>query len=265
MKKTIGLIALAVMLFLGGQALAQTRSAFFLGASIPLKDYAEFDGFNKFALTSTNVDDNDAAAGIGANVGFKWYFNVGVKGLGVMLSADGFYNGPNADLKTAYRERESNYDGQFIDGSFKYNTKPQYFNVPIMLGLNYIYHVNPSFGIYAEAGVGGNMRFITKTETLEQGSLLDQVSLFNYRVITTQCYEMGFGFAYQAGIGIEVARNFVIGCSFYDLGKTKVKGEGTTFTRTTIGDNTSTKTENSYNTFGTVHPMMILGRIAFCF
>ena len=259
MKKTFSLIALAVMLFMGGQAMAQTRSAIFLGASFPVKNYAVFNDFNDFALTSTDTDD--AGAGIGANVGFKWYFNVGVKGLGIMLSADGLYNGPNANLKTAYREKETNYDGQFIDGSFKYNAKPQYINVPIMLGLNYIYYVNTSFGIYAEAGLGGNMRFITKMETLEKGNLSDAV----IKVITTQGYDMGFGFAYQAGIGIEVARNFMIGCSFYDLGKTIVKGEGTTYTRTTIGDDASSKTENSYNTFGTVHPMMILGRIAFCF
>ena len=259
MKKSFRLIALVVMLFMGGQAMAQTRSAIFLGASFPVKNYAVFNDFNDFALTSTDTDD--AGAGIGANVGFKWYFNVGVKGLGIMLSADGLYNGPNANLKTAYREKETNYDGQFIDGSFKYNTKPQYINVPIMLGLNYIYHVNSSFGIYAEAGLGGNMRFITKMESVNKGSLLGVET----KVTSTQCYDMGFGFAWQAGIGIEAGRNFMIGCSFYDLGKTQIKGEGTTVTRTKIGDSYNSQTDTSYNTFGTVHPMMILGRIAFCF
>ena len=212
-------------------------------------------------MTSTDASATFGGAGVGFNAGLKWYFNVGVKGLGVMLSVDGFYNGPNSELKTAYREQETNYDGQFIDGSFKYNATPKHINVPIMLGLNYIYHVNPNFGIYAEAGVGGDMRFITKMESVNQGSLLGAQN----KVTTTQTYDMGFGFAYQVGAGFEVAKNLVIGCSFYDLGKTQVKGDATTITKTTIGDNTTTKTDESFNTFGKVHPMMVLGRIAFSF
>ena len=55
---------------------------------------------------------------------------------------------------------------------------------------------------------------------------------------------------------IEVAKNLVIGCSFYDLGKADVKGE------TVIkGDPNSPRA----TMWGTVHPMMILGRIGFSF
>ena len=61
---------------------------------------------------------------------------------------------------------------------------------------------------------------------------------------------MGFGFAYQVGAGFEVAKNLVIGCSFYDLGNTVVKGS----VNDRIVDN-----------FGTVRPMMIMARIGFSF
>ena len=257
MKKSFRLIALAVMLIMGGQAMAQTRGAMLISGAFPMSDFAEFDGFDDFALMQ--VDEEDAGAGIGFSVGFKWYFNVGVKGLGVMLSADGIYNGPNANLKAAYREKENHYDGPFVDGSFTYNATPKHINVPVMLGLNYIYHVNPNFGIYAEAGLGGDMHFLTKMESVAQGSLLGVEN----KVTTTQKYDMGFSFAYQAGIGIEVARNLVIGCSFYDLGKAQVKGDETVVTK--LAGSTSASTKENYNTFGTVHPYMIMARIGFSF
>lgn len=262
MKKTFRLIALAVMLIMGSQAMAQTRGAMFLGASFPVKDFGDFDGFNEFALTTTDADDDDAGAGIGFNLGLKWYFNVGVKGLGVMLSADGFYNGPNAELKSAYREAESSFNGNIYNSSFSYNSKPQYFNVPVMLGLNYIYHVNPNFGIYAEAGVGGNMRFVTEMETIGISKFSVLGIEGQTKTTTTQKYDMGFGFAYQAGIGIEVAKNLVIGCSFYDLGSTRVKGDQTI---KVVENNGNPAVTNKYYEYGKVHPMMVLARIGFSF
>ena len=256
MNKLKSLIVLSLMLFLGGQMMGQTGGTFFLGASFPMGDFGEFNGFNEFALTQ--YGESDAGAGIGFNLGFKWYFNVGVEGLGVMLSLDGFYNGPNADLKAAYRDMESSYNGHIFNGSFKYVSKPQFINAPIMLGLNYIYHFNPNFGIYAEAGAGGNFRFITGMETVGKSEVLGVET----QTTTTQKYDMGFSFAYQAGIGIEVAKNLVIGCSFYDLGKANVKGEQTTRVKTQNLDPTTT---SKYQELGKAHPMMILARIGFSF
>lgn len=256
MKKLVKVFALAVMLVIGGQAMAQTRGAMFLSASFPVKDFADFESFNDYALTSIDVDDDDAGAAIGFNVGFKWYFNVGVEGLGVLLSLDGFYNGPNADLKEAFRNKEGMFDGNIYTSSFGYNYTPRYVNVPAMLGLNYIYHLNPNFGIYVEAGAGGNLRFITDMEYVTEKSLDFLGITINSDTKVTNNYDKAFSFAYQVGAGIEVAKNLVIGCSFYDLGKADVKGE------TVIkGDPNSPRAK----TWGNVHPMMVLGRIGFSF
>lgn len=262
MKKIVKVLALAAMLVMSGQAMAQTRGAMFLSASFPMKDFADFDGFDEFALTSVGQDD--AGANIGFNVGFKWYFNVGVEGLGVMLSLDGFYNGPNSDLKSAYRSAESSYQGILVEGSFKYNSTPKYINAPGMLGMNYIYHFNPNFGIYVEAGAGANLRFITSMETVEHGQFHIGNASYERVVKNTQKYDMACTFAYQAGVGIEVAQNLILGCSFYDLGKAEVKGEYTSKVTNKDGSTTPT-TSTEYKTFGTVRPIMILGRIAFSF
>ncbi len=183
--------------------------------------------------------------------------NVGVKGLGVMLSLDGLYNGPNSDLKADYRNGQ--WGGDYVSGSFSYNATPKYINVPAMLGLNYLYNINPQLGIYAEAGVGGNMRFITEMESV--GTL--NTFGIESSVKTTQKYDNAFSFAFQAGLGFEIAKNLRIGCSIYNLGKADVKGEETVKT-TTLNDNIS-NTKTDYRTFGSIQPIMVLGRVGFSF
>ena len=259
MKRLVKVFLLAVIMIMCGQTMAQSRGNMFVGASFPMKDYAEFDGFNEFALTTLDIDEKDAGAGIGFNAGIRWYFNVGVKGLGVMLSVDGIYNGPNPNLKTAYRNSEGQIGNQIIGGSFKYNSTPKLFNVPAMLGLNYIYHFNPNLGIYIEGGAGGNFRGITEMETITKGTIAG----IETQVRETQKYDIAISFAYQAGIGFEVAKNLVLGCSFYDLGKAAVKGDNIKKT-TTLNDN-NTQTTEQYRTMGSIHPLMILGRIGFSF
>ena len=238
--------------------MAQTRGAMFLSASFPtFTDYAEFDDFHDLALISQDCDDG--GAGIGFNLGLKLYFNVGVEGLNVMLSLDGFYNGPNSDLKAAYRNQEGYIGGQYFGSGLQYNATPKYINSPFMLGLNYIYHFNPNFGIYVEAGAGANGRFITSMETVRKYEVLGVET----QQTTTQKYDNAFTFAWQGGLGIEVAKNLVIGVSVYDLGKADIKGEETIKTKT-LNDNV-TVTDQRYNTLGHIHQVMLLGRIGFCF
>ena len=262
MNKLLKVFAMTLMLVLGGQAMAQSRGAMFLSATFPMKDYAKYDGpfYGNFALTTPSV--SDAGAGMGFNAGLKWYYNVGVKGLGVLLSVDGFYNGPTKELKNTYRDQEGAAGGQFIGGSFNYNATPKYVNIPAMLGLNYIFHFNPNLGIYIEAGAGGNLRLITDMETVTKGTLFGVET----QVTEIQDYEKAFSFAYQAGIGFEVAKNLVIGCSFYDLGSAVVESEHKSKTKTLVNNEYVTETAiPTQNSYGTIHPIMVLGRIGFSF
>ena len=257
MKKLAKVFALAVLMVMGSQAMAQTRGAMFLGASFPMGDFGDFGGFNEFALTQ--YGESDAGAGIGFNAGLKWYFNVGVKGLGVMLSVDGFYNGPNSDLKTAYRNGKLWYDGFGSElENFSFNSTPKYINVPAMLGINYRYYLNPNFGIYVEAGAGGNLGLITDMET----TFDSHVSAIHGKYKVTTSYDKAFSFAYQAGAGIEVAKNLVVGCSFYHLGARQVEGSRTT---KMVDGNATPINKTEYLEYGEVTPIMVLGRIGFCF
>jgi len=239
MNKLVKVFALAAAMVFCGQAVAQTRGAMFLSAAFPMKDYAEYD--DGFALIS---DEDDAAASLGFNAGVKWYFNMGVPGLGVLLSIDGFYNGLNEGAKNFYKNRENALD---LLGNNVTISTPKYFNVPVMLGLNYMHHFNSNLGLFIEAGAGGDARFITNySESYKD--VLGEKHTGNVN------YETALSFAFQVGAGLEVAKNLVIGCSFYNLGKAPVKAEKTGNIITTPMPNESS-----------IRPMMILARIGFSF
>ena len=60
MKKIAKLFILAVMMLCCGQTMAQTRGVFFVGTSFRMKDFAEFDGCDEFALLT--YDENESGA-----------------------------------------------------------------------------------------------------------------------------------------------------------------------------------------------------------
>ena len=247
MKKFVKMFALAVMLFAGGQMIGQTHGYMYLGASFPMSSFGYGSSFTNIAL-SGNYDDG--GAGIGFNAGFKWNFGVGVKGLNVMLSVDGFYNGPNSNMKDDYKNVKKEWEKWNENVSL---TSAKYINVPAMLGLHYCYYINPMLGVYAEAAAGGNMGFITDYTVKGTSKLFEKK---NSEVFD---YENSFGFAWQAGVGLEVSKNLVLGCSFYDLGTSQVKGE---IAHIVEGEGLPSV---DINKNANLHPVMVLGRIGFRF
>ena len=246
MNKLFKVFTMAVMLVMASHAMAQSHGTMFLGASFPIGDFGDGDEFMETALGGY---DDDGGAGIGFNAGLRWDFGVGVPGLGVLLSVDGLYNGPNADLNDDYKHIKRDLEAMYENSRL---SSPKYINVPAMLGLRYCFYLNPQFGIYAEGGAGCNMRFIT--DYSQKGS----TKLLKRKNITVFDYENAFSFAWQLGLGIEVSKKLVVGCSFYDLGKADVKGE---LLSVVEGVNMPTVDFE----YGTLHPMMILARVGFRF
>ena len=246
MNKLFKVFAMAVLLIIGGQAMAQTHGTMFFGASFPMGDYAKVNDLSSTALWG-NEQQTYGGAGIGFNAGLKWDFGVGIPGIAVILSVDGFYNGPSADMKECYKEVVNIADD--LNGDVD-QTTPKYINVPAMLGLRYTFNLTPQLAIYAEGAAGGNARFITDYT-------LKYTDLLNVKHTDTESFSTAYTFAYQAGLGIEVSRNLVIGCNFYNLGGATVKGEGT------IKPSLSNGTYDIER--GTLKPVMVLGRIGFRF
>ena len=246
MNRIKSLICLSLMLVMGGQMMAQTHGTMFLGASFPMGNFNKVDGYYSTALYG-GQDAKFGGAGLGFNAGLKWDFGLGVPGLAVVLSVDGFYNGNSGDMKECYKDYASGYDLLNRDIEQKY---AQHINVPVMLGMRYTYYFNPQLGLYAEGEVGGNGRFITP-------HVMKYTSLLGVKHTDTERFNTAFTFAWQAGLGLEVSKNLVVGCSFYNLGSSEVKG-----TETLKSD--QGKVENDFE-HGTLRPMMLLARIGFRF
>ena len=248
MKKLVKVFALAAVMMFGAQAMAQTSGTMFLSASFPMGNYGKGEIVNldnNWALVNSDLDNRYAGASIGANVGLKWKFGLGVPGLGVMLSLDGFYNGLNNDLKEYFDERVIHMNNDPLVKSYTLN-RPKFINVPLMVGLNQTFYLTPSFGIYLEGGLGCNARFITQySEEIQYVAIATATTAYKYKP--------AFSFAYQFGTGFEISKKFVIGASFYDLGGSKV-----------VAERTQLVTDMYKNEKG-VRPMMVLVRIGFKF
>ncbi len=245
MKKIVKVFALAALMIIGGQTMAQTHGYMSLGASFPMGNFGK-GAAESWALT--NESSFYGGAGIGFNAGLKWDFGVGVKGLNVMFSVDGFYNGLNNELKEHFDKKAVDIKNDPLVKDYSM-TRPRYINLPVMAGIHYILYTTPSFGIYLEAGAGGNCRWITNyEETIRYiGDVVTSTTMLDYKT--------ALSFAYQVGVGFEVAKNFNIGVSFYDLGSSKIIAERTL---PIVGTDVYT------NVYG-VRPQMLLARIGFRF
>ena len=243
-------MVVALMLFVGGQMIGQTHGTMFLGGSFPMSDFAKVNGFNSTAIFG-DVNQVHGGADVGFNVGLKWDFGVGVPGLAVILSMDGLFNGPNSELEECYNDKRNALDIEYNGIDL---TTPRYINAAAMLGLRYTYYLNPQFGLYLEAGAGGNGRYITDyCERYDDTEALPDIKKHK----NTKEYASAYTFSYQVGAGIEMSRKLVLACSFYDLGAAPVKGE---YIEKINWDSTTTNFEN-----GKLHPMMVLARIGFRF
>lgn len=246
MNRIKSLICLSLMIVMGGQMVAQTHGTMFLGASFPMGDFNKVDSYYSTALYG-GQDATYGGAGLGFNAGLKWDFGVGVPGLAAVLSIDGLYNGNSSDMKECYKDYASGFD--VLNRDIEQNI-PQHINVPVMLGLRYTYYFNPQLGLYAEGAAGGNGRFITS-------HVMKYTSLLGVKYNDAERFNAAFSFAWQAGLGLEVSKNLVVGCSFYDLGGSVVKGTETL----KFG---SEKIVNDFER-GKLRPMMLLARIGFRF
>ena len=205
------MMIVAVLLFTGSQLLAQTNVYLNLGGAIPTGDFADGDETG-FGLVSE--DFTEGGAGMGFTAGLKFKFNTGLKGLGVVLSLDGIYNGLNSDVRDVFEDMENEYEEDYNDVKLR---TPKYINVPLMVGANYTYDIKPQFGIYGEAGLGVDFRYITNLEL--------EVKDSGYKASITDEYDPTFTFAYQLGAGVEINHKLTVGVNFYNLGSGKVSGK----------------------------------------
>ena len=219
-------------MFLSVGAFAQAQFSLYGGGAFPmgkLKAGELKDQYPaKWALMAEKGDQG--YAGIGFNVGMDIMFPLNsVDGLGITLGADFFYNSYNSELKDWVSKIID--DGEDYSESFSFK-KPRIMNVPIMLGARYLYEVSDDFGIFAEAGLGVNLRFISQLKM--EYEYEDYYYSYNYGYVNynveeslTYKYKTAASFAFKVGAGIMLAEHFSIGVDYYALGSAKVKADMT--------------------------------------
>ncbi len=195
----------------------------YLGASTPLGSFGQAPAIGHPAdFFHTKVAWNDditygEADCVGANIGVKAKYNIpGVKGLGIMATADMFLN-----TTFEFKIKEDNSSDDIINNEF-YSA---HINIPVMLGANYDYAINDKVSIWGEAAVGANLRIITKEGTTMRAEYLDNIEL-TFMNKYDNCFTLGF----QAGAGVKLKDKYSIGVHYYNLGTKSITGVMTDIT-----------------------------------
>ena len=232
MKKIAGFIML-VVLVMSMKLSAQTNFYINASAAIPVSDFAY--GYNEKTCTLLSDKGWGGGAGVGANLDLKLKFNIGVKGLGVFLCLDGIYNGLNQSMNNYFDDMKYQL---YEEVDYVNIDKPYYINASAMAGLNYVFQITPKFGVFWEAGVGADFRYISDFFV---AALEDDFSAFEYA-----CYDPKFSLAFQV----------VFGVSLYHLGSARVQGED----HIDVYDEYDWDENCQYFRFNNITPMLIMAR-----
>ena len=213
MKKMFLAAFMTAVLMCGNTLFAQSNSYLNLGLNIPQGEF----GSQASICALFNPVSTQGGAGLGANVGIKSIFNTKVKGLGIMLTLDGMYNGLQKEIKSHNQMGIPELAG--LDVKTK---NPSYINVPLMLGLNYELSLTNAIGLYVEGGVGANGRFILPYKKSTQAELFPGVTT---NISYENHYTPKVAFAFQFGGGIMINKSLAIGVNYYNLGTSAVSGK----------------------------------------
>lgn len=199
---------MALALGIGTAAQAQLRQSVYLNGTIPTGDFASSININPevVPLTITNIG-KDASIGFGLGYRASYRFDVGMGMVAPFVNADFLWN----PIASEWRDRYSDM----------HYSKTTYINIPVQLGVGYIYDELPwpDIAAYGEFGLGTDLLWITSEG---KGSGDEYFA-----------YKMDFAFAWSAGIGAYFGKHFSAGFHYYGLGKHNVD-----YTEGTIEDNT---------------------------
>ena len=226
MKKRV-LFTVVLATLLGGAVNAQTSFTFKVGGAFPIGDYGDVRADYKNGILRWGLMDKDERGGAatGFNLGVEWRHEIAsVKGLGIVISLDGFYNGLNEDLRDffddAIKEAEDDNDDMTI-------TEPAYLNFPVMAGINYMYEVTSGMKVFGTAAIGANMRFITPLKVENSSSYYSSSAgtTIKSEYTNTIKYKSATTFGFRLAAGLLFNDKFSVEFGYYNLGAGKVKAE----------------------------------------
>lgn len=191
MKKIF--VALFLLVVIACQVQAQS-SRIHIGGVFPTGDFNDDDNYNS----------KSGNAAIGFNVGYKYYSPLKVPNLSLTFGIDLFYNDIKGDVKDDVEDDNPNYDVTF----------PKYLNIPLHVGINYVYPLpNSNIAIYGEFGLGPNLSI----ETLQKFE--SKKSDYEQKITYTPSIKL----SYNLEAGIEIKQKYIFGLRYNQLGTHKYK------------------------------------------
>lgn len=201
MKKFYSIKALCVTMLLmicGFSAQAQLENSVYLNAGIPTQqfnDAFDYDPISGVASPLLGKDNIGKGATLGLGLGYRctYRFDIGYGEVSPFLNVDFMWN----QIKGSYRDSLSVASARI----------PKYFNIPIMLGINYSYQLTDIIKVFGEFGVGSDLFFVTS----EGWKNNDAKPFCKYDTKTALCWQIGGG----AYFGSHVSASL----HYYGLGK----------------------------------------------
>lgn len=202
---------MAIMALVGTTADAQFRQSIFLNGALPTGQFASKVNTNRISLAGITITDatvplyreeiaKAATAGFGLGYRVSYRFDVGMGEVAPFVQADVFWNFISSEWSDKYIQAKGK--------------APNYFNIPVMVGVSYLYDelwndITP----YAEFGVGADLFII--------GSEKD----VNY----TYSYKPTVALSWMMGAGAYFGRHVSAGVYYYGLGKHVISYTGKTY------------------------------------
>ena len=197
MKKnyTIKSLCIAVaMIFAGFGASAQLENSLFLNVGFPtgqFNDKAEMV-LGQTLLGKANIG-KEASMGFGLGYRCSYHFDIGFGEVAPFVNADLLWNQIKSDYRDSYTRAKADI--------------PSYFNIPVMLGVNYRYALTDIIKVFGEFGLGSDFFIITA----EGWNSNNTQEYHRYKVKNALTWELGAG----AYFGSHVSA----GLYYYGLGK----------------------------------------------
>lgn len=236
--KKFTLVAALLLISVFAFAQKPVRFGVYLGEATPLGDMSKgtakktteypLGDLSKWALDNIK-EGTEGYAGIGFNVGFDVTVALPVEGLGVFGGIDFFLNTNKSALTDALEEYARNEVKVFDYVSEVKYSKPNFINIPILFGLNYLHNFNNIVGVWGEAGVGPNFRLISRYEKTTDYNRAMDIMLPDGELVT--CIEKRTGATYKSavtlgfklGAGVMLWDRMSIGLDYYYLGSAKIE------------------------------------------
>jgi hypothetical protein len=174
-------------------------------------------------VTFPGGDFGDVAA-TGFNLGYKYYKPLSTENLSLVFGVDLNYNGTNSDVSDFAKEELDELIELGLIESYEASFS-QFVNIPVTVGINYLYPVNESVKAYGEFAVGVNYSVMTSEEaTVKSGN-------FSSKEEMSFDPSLGFGFGLEAGAFINDKfsiglRYNLLGSHKYDYKETSIDEQG---------------------------------------